>query len=150
MNEVSASVFDCECILMGLVGICDCLVPVVALSVNWPMGCCQAPYWGSPKRIHLMYYSLTELRDKIDRLIQVQGEDAPVASFIFTKEDVCISDWMDDSHNVIELDCDSLEQMYPRIIERVLSEVGDSDYIYEQINDSIMDEIELVRKSGSV
>lgn len=93
-----------------------------------------------------MYTTLSTLKANIDRMVEQMGPNATVAAFVFTKEDVSISDWDAD----VELDFDSLEQAYPGIIDRVLSKVGDSDSVYGQINDSIEDEIKIVRRKGSV
>ncbi len=78
-----------------------------------------------------MYYTLSQLRDSINRKIVEQGESAPVAAFIFTSNDVTTQD--DDCNEVT----------YPDgIVQEVLIGIGDSDYIYEMILDKI--EIEIV------
>ncbi len=35
-----------------------------------------------------MFRTLSELRDSINSMIESQGENAPCAAFVFTKEDV--------------------------------------------------------------
>ena len=77
-----------------------------------------------------MYYTLSQLRDSIDKKIAEQGEHSPVAAFIFTSEDVVSED---DNCDVVT---------YPDgVIEQVLIYIGDSDYIYEMIADKIQIEI---------
>lgn len=95
-----------------------------------------------------MYRTLKELQDSVQRLIQQQGEDAPVVGFIFTKEDVQLQEWTEDN-DFHEVDCDSLENCYPGIIDTVLAQVGNNDYIYEQVFEMIEDEIRRVRYSGT-
>ena len=63
--------------------------------------------------------TLSQLRQRIDQLIEYQGEESPVAAFIYTKEDVV---QYDDDYNEVEIEDD-------RIIEDVLSNVEDTDYI---------------------
>ena len=82
-----------------------------------------------------MYYTLSELRDSINRKIVEQGESAPVAAFIFTRDDVTTQD--DDCNEVTYSD---------GIVEEVLIGVGDSSYIYLQVLEQIDDEIKEVLK----
>jgi hypothetical protein len=82
-----------------------------------------------------MYYTLSQLRDSINRKIVEQGESAPVAAFIFTSNDVTTQD--DDCNEVT----------YPdSVIQEVLINIGDSDYIYEMILDKIEIEIAEVKE----
>ena len=78
-----------------------------------------------------MARTLQQLKESVERLIQQQGADAPVAAFIFTKEDVC------------ETDNETLEQhpLSPDDTETVLDEIEGFDYIYEQVFECIDDEI---------
>jgi hypothetical protein len=78
--------------------------------------------------------TLSQLKQRIDKLIEDQGEESPVAAFIYTKEDVV---QYDDDFNEVEIEDD-------RIIEDVLYNVEDTDYIYTQIQDSIDDELKEV------
>ena len=78
--------------------------------------------------------TLSQLKQRIDKLIEDQGEESPVAAFIYTKEDVVLHD---DDFNEVEIEDD-------RIIEDVLYNVEDTDYIYTQIQDSIDDELKEV------
>jgi len=78
--------------------------------------------------------TLSQLKQRIDKLIEDQGEESPVAAFIYTKEDVAL---YDDDFNEVEIEDD-------RIIEDVLYNVEDTDYIYTQIQDIIDDELKEV------
>ncbi len=78
--------------------------------------------------------TLSQLKQRIDKLIEDQGEESPVAAFIYTKEDVV---QYDDDFNEVEIEDD-------RIIEDVLYNVEDTDWIYTQIQDSIYDELKEV------
>ena len=75
--------------------------------------------------------TLSQLKQRIDKLIETQGEDSPVAAFIYTKEDVV---QFDDDGNEVEIEDN-------KIIEDVLYNVEDTDWIYTQIQDSIDDEL---------
>ena len=78
--------------------------------------------------------TLSQLKTRIDKLIETQGEESPVAAFIYTKEDVV---QYDDDFNEVEIEDDT-------IIEDVLYNVEDTDWIYTQIQDSIDDELKEV------
>jgi len=78
--------------------------------------------------------TLSQLKQRIDKLIEDQGEESPVAAFIYTKEDVV---QYDDDFNEVEIEDD-------RIIEDVLYNVEDTDWIYTTIQDSIDDELKEV------
>ncbi len=80
-----------------------------------------------------MYYTLSQLRDSINRKIVEQGESAPVAAFIFTRDDVITID--DDSNEVTNSD---------DVIQEVLINIGDSDYIYSKVLQYIDDKIQEV------
>ncbi len=86
-----------------------------------------------------MYYTLSQLRDSINREIVEQGESAPVAAFIFTSNDVTTQD--DDCNEVTYSD---------DVIQEVLIGVGDSDYIYLQVLEQIDDEIKKVLKQNTL
>ena len=82
-----------------------------------------------------MYYTLSQLRNAIDRKIAEQGEDAPVAAFVFTANDV------------VTLDDNGDEVTYSDgVVQEVLIGLGDSDYIYQQVLEQIDDEIKEVVK----
>ena len=75
--------------------------------------------------------TLSQLKQRIDKLIEDQGEESPVAAFIYTKEDVL---QYDDDGNEVEIEDN-------KIIEDVLYNVEDTGYIYTTIQDSIDDEL---------
>jgi hypothetical protein len=87
-----------------------------------------------------MYRTLSELRNSIDNLIQQQGENAPCAAFVFTKEDVF---FYPKDENGIE-DLDTQEYLNAEDTDDVLTEVGGCDYIYEQVFEVIEDEVRRV------
>ena len=78
--------------------------------------------------------TLSQLKQRIDKLIENQGEESPVAAFIYTKEDVV---QYDDDFNEVEIEDD-------KIVEDVLSNVEDNDWIYTTIQDIIDDELKEV------
>lgn len=82
-----------------------------------------------------MYHTLSELKSQVDSLIEQQGGDAPCASFIFTQMDVYY----------FEDDCDEEFFLNDYDTNSVLEEVGDSEYIYGQIDTMIGNEIRTVR-----
>ena len=68
-----------------------------------------------------MNYTLKQLQDKVNRMIADQGEDAQCGAWIYTKEDI---------HRVDEdgeFDYFALDN--PELVERVLDDVGNIDYI---------------------
>ena len=75
--------------------------------------------------------TLSQLKTRIDQLIENQGEDSPVAAFIYTKQDVVE---YDDDGNEVEIEDN-------KIVEDVLYEVEDTDYIYTTIYETIEDEL---------
>jgi hypothetical protein len=89
-----------------------------------------------------MYYTLSQLRDAINHKIVEQGESAPVAAFVFTKEDVFFYPPDEDGfENLDHLNSDDTHD--------VLLELGSCDYIYEQVNKIIDDEVRRVRNKVS-
>ena len=83
-----------------------------------------------------MYRTLSELKSLVDTLIEDQGEDATCASFIYTKQDVFY--FNDVENDEVYLPVDDANQ--------VLNEVGDTDYIYQQIGELIDDEVSRIRR----
>jgi hypothetical protein len=88
-----------------------------------------------------MYRTLSELRNSIDNLIQQQGENAPCASFVFTKEDVFF--YPKDENDIEDLDTQA--HLNAEDTDDVLLELGGCDYIYEQVFEVIEDEVKRVR-----
>jgi hypothetical protein len=90
-----------------------------------------------------MFRTLSQLRDSVDRLIEQQGENALCAAFVFTKEDICGDEVIDDEY--VEVTHEDLEEAYPGIITTVLEEVGGSSYVYDEVNEMIDDEMNRFR-----
>ena len=80
-----------------------------------------------------MNYTLKELQQRVNKLIEVQGEDAHCAAWIFTAEN-CIVFHEDtkEYHFVAEGN--------PELAERILSNVSDDDHIFQEIQ-SLVDEV---------
>ena len=77
-----------------------------------------------------MNYTLKELKDRVNKLIEQQGEDADCAVWIYTKEDCHLKDENGefDYENVVE---------DPELIERIFDDVGNVDYIYQVIQECV-------------
>jgi len=75
-----------------------------------------------------MTRTLAELRQQIDNLIKQQGENASVAAWIYTKEDVL--DYPDESVTVTE-----------EVATKVIDSLDQYDHIYTEIFDIIDDEL---------
>ena len=76
-----------------------------------------------------MNYTLKQLQDRITKMIQLQGENAPCAAWIYTAEDCMIRDENDEPTYPCE---DNLE-----LAERIFFDVGDCDHIYTCIQDAV-------------
>ena len=88
-----------------------------------------------------MFRTLSELRDSINQLIEHQGEDAPVAAFVFTKNDVIYYDNGEDGFPDLNVE----KFLNDDDTDEVLVELGGCDYIYEQVNEIIEDEVRRIR-----
>jgi hypothetical protein len=80
-----------------------------------------------------MNYTLKQLQDKVSRMIEQQGEDAECAVWIYTKNDCYLKDEdgnVDYNNNVED----------PALVRRIFDDVGNNDYIYQVIQESV-DEI---------
>ena len=71
-----------------------------------------------------MNYTLKQLQDRVNRLIEQQGEDAHCAAWIYTAEDCRY----EDEYPAIE---DS------ELAERIFNDVGNTDYIYQVIQECV-------------
>ena len=80
-----------------------------------------------------MARTLQQLKESVEKLITQQGEDAPVAAFIFTNNDVF----------VVDDDCNQ-DTVVRDIAETVLNEIEGNDWIYEQIFNLIEDELKQI------
>lgn len=78
-----------------------------------------------------MARTLQQLKESVERLIEQQGADSPVAAFIFTIEDVFEID-----QNTLEKHCLPDED-----VETVLDEIESFDHIYETVFNCIEDEV---------
>jgi hypothetical protein len=77
-----------------------------------------------------MNRTLQQLKESVERLIEQQGPDASCAAFIFTKEDVFV---MNDDGEEVYFD--------EEIVNKVLNDLDETDYILEKAFDSITDYI---------
>ena len=77
-----------------------------------------------------MNYTLKQLQDRVNRLIEEQGEDAQCGAWIYTKNDCHLKDEdgeIDYENNVED----------PEVIERIFDEVGNIDHIYQVIQECV-------------
>ena len=84
-----------------------------------------------------MARTLQQLKESVERLITEQGADAPVAAFIFTKNDVVEFDENGNEKPIVNEDD----------VDEVLNEIEENDWIYEQIFDYIEDEIKELKRN---
>jgi len=82
-----------------------------------------------------MNYTLKQLKDRVNKLIEQQGEDADCGAWIYTKEDCHLKDENGefDYGNVVE---------DPEVLERIFDDVGNSDYIYQIIQECVDDAVQ--------
>ena len=82
-----------------------------------------------------MNYTLKQLQQRVNKLIENQGEDADCAAWIYTKEDCHLKDENGefDYDNVVE---------DPALIERIFLDVGNVDYIYQVIQETLDEVVE--------
>jgi hypothetical protein len=78
--------------------------------------------------------TLQQLKKSVERLIEQQGNDAPVAYWVYTNEDVFV---MDEDNNP--------DPVSREIAETVLYEVQEYDYIYTMIAESIETELKEIQ-----
>ena len=80
-----------------------------------------------------MNYTLKQLQNLVNNLIEVQGEDANCAAWIYTKEDCFLNDENGDLdyNNTVE---------DPILVNRIMNQLGNVDYIYQAIQECV-DEI---------
>ena len=77
-----------------------------------------------------MNYTLKQLQERVNKLIENQGEDAHCAAWIYTKEDCYLRD-VDGELNY-DLNVDE-----PEVVERIFDDVADNDYIYQIIQECV-------------
>ena len=93
----------------------------------------------------IMYRTLSELRNSINQLIEQQGENAPCAAFVFTKNDVFYYEMDEDGFEKLNEE----KSLSDDDTDDVLTELGRCDYIYEQVGEVIDDEVRRVRNKVS-
>ena len=76
-----------------------------------------------------MNYTLWHLQQRVNKLIEQQGEDAHCAAWIYTKEDCFLTD----DNGEQEYPCDK----HPELAERIFNDIGNIDYIYQVIQESV-------------
>ena len=77
-----------------------------------------------------MNYTLWHLQQRVNKLIEQQGEDAHCAAWIYTAEDCTIEDV-----DAQTIDYVALEN--PELSERIFNEIGNIDYIYTVIQECV-------------
>ena len=77
-----------------------------------------------------MNYTLKQLQDRVNKLIEQEGEDAHCVAWIYTKEDCHLKD--EDG----EIDYDNVVED-PEVVERIFNDVGNVDYIYQVIQECV-------------
>ena len=82
-----------------------------------------------------MNYTLQQLQDRVNTLIEQQGPEAYCAAWIYTEEDCAIVDNVSGEHNFVAVDNLVLAS-------RIFSEVGNVDYIYQVIQECVDDATE--------
>jgi len=81
-----------------------------------------------------MARTLQQLKESVERLIEQQGNDAPVAYWIYTNEDVFVMDE----------DCNP-DYVSREIAETVLHELEGYDHIHKEIADAIETELKEIQ-----
>jgi hypothetical protein len=76
-----------------------------------------------------MNYTLEQLQERVNKMIELQGENAPCAAWIYTAEDSVIYD--EDGNATYP--CDE----HPELAERIFHDIGDNDYIYQVIQECV-------------
>ena len=77
-----------------------------------------------------MNYTLGQLQENVNRLIEQQGEDAHCAAWIYTAEDCTIEDVDAQTIDYVALD-------NPELSERIFNEIGNIDHIYTVIQECV-------------
>ena len=82
-----------------------------------------------------MNYTLKQLQQRVNQLIENQGEDAHCAAWIYTKNDCHLKD------KDGEFDYDNTVED-PEVLERIFDDVGNIDYIYQVIQECVDEVVE--------
>ena len=76
-----------------------------------------------------MNYTLKQLQERVNNLVEQQGENAHCAAWIYTKEDCFMRDENDEPVSPID--------EHPELSERIFNDVGNVDYIYQVIQECV-------------
>ena len=76
-----------------------------------------------------MNYTLKQLQERVNNLVEQQGENAHCAAWIYTKEDCMMRDENDEPVYPID--------EHPELSKRIFNDVGNVDYIYQVIQESV-------------
>ena len=76
-----------------------------------------------------MNYTLKQLQERVNKLIEVQGEDAHCAAWIYTADDCKIEG------NNGEQEFPAADN--PELSERIFNDIGNIDYIYTVIQECV-------------
>ena len=82
-----------------------------------------------------MNYTLKQLQDRVSSMIKELGEDAECGAWIYTKND-CYLKGKDG-----EIDYDAQVED-PALVRRIFDDVGNIDYIYQVIQESVDEVVE--------
>ena len=77
-----------------------------------------------------MNYTLKQLQQRVNQLIENQGEDAQCAAWIYTKHDCHLKEEdgeIDYNNNVEDVE----------VLERIFDDIGNIDYIYQVIQECV-------------
>ena len=77
-----------------------------------------------------MNYTLKQLQERVNKLIEQQGEDAHCGAWIYTAEDCMIRD-PDDEPKFLP------KEVTPELSERIFNDVGNIDHIYTVIQECV-------------
>ena len=76
-----------------------------------------------------MNYTLKQLQERVNKLIEQQGEDAYCGAWIYTKEDCVMYDGNDEAQYPANEDSE--------LSERIFNEIGNIDHIYTVIQECV-------------
>ena len=97
--------------------------------------CGVIPLTHSPLLTLLMNYTLKQLQDRVSSMIKEQGEDAECAAWIYTKNDCHLKD--EDGNTDYDNNVED-----PALVRRIFDDVGNIDYIYQVIQESVDEVVE--------
>jgi len=76
-----------------------------------------------------MNYTLKQLQDRVNRLVEQQGENAHCAAWIYTAEDCVMYDENEEPQYPAHMD--------QELSERIFNDVGNIDHIYTVIQECV-------------